>query len=182
MTFLTYRRLMRMRKLSFTALLLFVAFLLHAQAAKDTLYGFQQRIIPGAKAAGDIDETGKLVKKETAPAYHYSIYLATHVEAPLQPVQLWINGQAFSFTAERVNEMPVRQTNLDASASDTLLIPETGTTVYQLTPMPLVADKSSRKLRAKAKENTVVVCYKTGKKARYEVLKKFSDLGALSLQ
>jgi hypothetical protein len=43
---------------------------------KDTLYGFQQRIIPGARAAGDIDETGKLVKKETTPSYHYSIYLA----------------------------------------------------------------------------------------------------------
>jgi hypothetical protein len=183
MTFLLNRRLMVMKRTFFSTVLLLTGFLLHAQREKDTLYGFQHRIIPGARAAGDIDETGKLVKKETTPSYHYSIYLATTADTPLQPVQLWINGQAFSFNAERVNDIPVRQSNLIAPANaDTVLIPKTGATVYQLTPMPLAADKSSRKMRTKAKENAVVVCYKNGTKWRYAVLKKFTDLGALSLQ
>jgi hypothetical protein len=166
----------------FTASLLFVTVLLHAQAAKDTLYGFQQRIIPGAKAAGDIDENGKLIKKDTSPAYQYSLYLATDSKARFQPIQIWINGIAFSAEATPV-QTPVTEINPNLTGSTgTVLIPQTAATVYKLTPTPLAADKSSRKLRTKAKENAVVVCYKTGKKARYAVLKQFTDLGTLSLQ
>jgi hypothetical protein len=173
---------MVMKKVLFTASLLFFAILLHAQAGKDTLYAFQQRIIAGAKAAGDIDENGKLLKKEASPAYQYTLYLVTTSKAPFQPIQIWINGVAFSAEATPV-QTPVTETNPNLSGSTgTVLIPQTAATVYKLTPTPLAADKSSRKLRAKAKENAVVVCYKTGKKARYVVLKKFTDLGALSLQ
>jgi hypothetical protein len=181
MTFPAQRRLMDMKKMLITATFLFIAFLLHAQREKDTLYGFQQRIIPGTKAAGDIDETGKLIKKETDPVYQYTIYLATHAKTPLQPIQIWINGKALSFSAEQVNEMQVQQGNLNSNTAETILNLKTGAHVYKLTPIPLVADKSSRKLRAKAKEAALVVCYKTGKKARYAVLEKFTDLGALSM-
>jgi hypothetical protein len=182
MTLCTHRRLMVMKKMLFTASLLFVTVLVHAQAEKETLYGFQQRIIPGAKAAGDIDETGRLIKKDASPAYHHTLYLATASTAPFQPIQIWINGVAFSAKAAPV-QTPVTEINTNLSGSDgTVLIPKTAATIYKLTPTPLTTDKSSRKLRAKAKENAVVVCYKTGKKSRYAVLKKFTDLGALSLQ
>lgn len=167
----------------FITMCLVSAFLLRTYAQKDKIYGFQQQVIAGAKSAGDIDENGRLIKKKTKDANRYLIYLTTSSKTKIYPVQLWINGEAFSVDMQEVINLPVVQpdTNTPADKAKTL-VPQTGAKVYQLTPVPLMVDKSNGKAKALALSNAVVVLYKTAGKQQYGLLKKFTRLDPVSLQ
>lgn len=172
-----------MKKFYLAFLFSFAVFMIHAQPAKDKIYGFQQRVSPGAKAAGDIDENGRLIKKKSREVFHYTIYLTTVSKARIYPVQMWINGEAFSVKSKAVAQLPAVQTNIDAPAAKVKpLIPETAGEIIKLTPMPLTVDKGSVKAKALARQNAVLVLYKKEGKLHYGVLKKFTGLAPLSLQ
>jgi len=166
-----------------TTLFVIMAFLLQAQPGKDTLYGFQQHVSPGIKSAGDIDENGKLLKKESPDMKHYTIYLSTASKARVYPIQLWINGRAFSVEVDTLAHPPYVYTNTDAPATKSKpLFPKTSGTIYKLNPIPLIADKSSSKAKALVKANAVVFYYIRSGIKHYGVLKKFTELEPVSLQ
>lgn len=172
-----------MKKNLFTVLLLCMAFLLRAQPATDKIYGFRQRVIPGNKSVGDIDETGKLLKKKTPDVFQYAIYLTSASKAKIYPVQMWINGEALSVEAETKTAMQLMQETANMHNDKTnKIIRITDGTIWKLTPVPLITDKSVRRAKTLANENAVVVLYKSGGKLRYGVLKKFTDLDPVSLQ
>ncbi len=159
------------------------ALLLKAQTSKDTLYGFQQHISSGTKKVGDIDENGNLIKQKTPEVSHYSIYLATASKTRIYPIQMWINGEAFSVKIETIEQPPVEYSNINAPAAKVKpLFPEPTGTIYKLTPTPLVANKGEDKGNALAQENAVVLYYTKSGKKYYEILKKFTKLEPVSLQ
>jgi hypothetical protein len=172
-----------MKKRNLFALLLVLnVFLTQAQSSGATLYGFRQRSTGGAQRTGSIDENGKTVTIKPTEVFQYNIYVSTKSKTRIYPVQLWINGEAFSVKGEPFNNNPVVPANGDAPASRLKpLIPETAGKVWKLKPLPLVADKSGGRAKALAINNDVVVLYKMGGKLRYAVLKKFTELDPVSL-
>ena len=150
----------------------------------EMLYGFHQSVSPGAKKSADIDASGRIVKNQTSDVSHYIIYLATFSKMPIYPIQLWINGEAFSVKIEAVEQVPVIQTHSDTAGGKRkpLLTLKAGQQLFQLTPVPLIADKSSGKAKALASKNAAVLYYKKAGKFQYRVLKKFTELAAPALQ
>jgi hypothetical protein len=168
--------------------LFFISFLfatvwLHAQPSQEKLYGFQQRVTGGMKKAGDFDENGHFTKKETPDVFQYLIYLTSTSKATIHPVQLWVNGKAFSVNTTVVEQTPVIKTNPNLPQSPgTILVPKTAGTVLQLMPEPLIAGKTTTAANARSTKNAVVLLYTKGGKQQYAVLKKFSELPTVSLQ
>lgn len=172
-----------MKRILFTALFFYTALFIQAQPAKDTLYGFQQRVIPGAKAAGVIDENGKFIKKQTPDLLHQDLYLVTASKTKVYPVQLWINGAAFSVEIKQIQKTPILLYNENLSNSKSnVLVPKTTGYVFKLTPVPLVADKNGGPGKALMQSNVVVLYYKKNGRLQYAVLKKFTNLSSVSLQ
>ena len=154
-----------------------------AQPAQDILYGFQQHISPGIKKAGDIDENGNFTKQKSTPLSHYTIYLAAASKTRIYPIQLWINGEAFSVEMEVLAHPPAAPSNINAPGHRVQrLFPETAGTIYRLNPIPLIADKSNRKAKDLALANAAVLYYIKEGKTQYGVLKKFTELEPVSLQ
>jgi hypothetical protein len=166
-----------------TAVLFFTAVWLYAQPAPDTLYAYRQRVSPGTQKIGDLDENGKLIKKEAKPVFHYAIYLISSSKTPVYPVQLWINGEAAAVEVKTLASPPIMYTNVDAPTAvpKPLFAPPNGT-IFQLTPTPLTTDKDKGEAKTLAKNNAVVLLYKKEGKLQYGVLRKFTDLPAVSLQ
>jgi hypothetical protein len=166
----------------FFTLLLFFAAAVQAQSSGEKLYGFQQRVIPGAQQAGDYDKDGHFIKKEAPEVFKYLIYMTTSSKQKIYPVQLWINGKAFSIKMDSV-QTPVVQhdSNLPNSEGKVLVLKTTGV-VLQLIPVPLVADKGNTTLKQLSTKNAVVFYYKKAGKGYHGVLKKLSELSPQSLQ
>lgn len=171
-----------MKQSIFMLLFLGTALFLQAQKAKPELYGYRQRITGGAKKVGEIDETGKLIKKKTRDVFHYAIYVATASKARIYPVQLWINGEAFSVEMERVMQTPVTQEAVNLlNGNAKILVPEAAGSVYKLNTVPLISDKGDNRAYTLAKTHAVLFLYKTAGKLQYGVLKKFTDLEPVSM-
>lgn len=172
-----------MKRILFTATVFVVAFSGHAQSTSDKLYGFRQQVSPGITKAADIDESGRVTKRKTATSVQHAIFFTTASKTRIYPVQVWLNGEAFSVKAETLEHPPVTYSNSDAVITKPkLLFPQSAGTIYRLTPMPLLADKSNGKGKALAQANAVVLLYKKSGKMQYGVLKKFTDLEPASLQ
>ena len=172
-----------MKKLVFTTTFFFAALLLHAQPTAVRLYGYRQRVHPGIKKAGDFDTSGNFIKKEPAPVFQYLIFLITTSKAPIQPTQLWLNGEAFAVETKIMEHPPMRQGNSDAPAPTFKpLFAQPAGTIYKLTPVPLTAGNSTPKGRKLAHENAVVVLYEKEGRLQYGVLKKLIDIESALLQ
>ena len=172
-----------MKRAFFSILFVAPVLLMQAQPAQDILYGFQQHISPGIKKAGDIDENGHFTKQKSTPLSHYTIYLAAASKTRIYPIQLWINGEAFSVEMEVLAHPPAAPSNINAPGHQAKpLFPETTGTIYRLNPIPLIADKSNRKAKDLALANAAVLYYKKEGKMQYGVLKKFTELEPVSLQ
>lgn len=166
-------------------ILVFMLMISVAQAQSDTatVYAFRQRTTGGMQKQGDIDESGKIIKRTPKQVFKHTIYLASASKARIYPVQIWINGKAFSVKSEPVKNNPVVPANMDAPVTKLkTLLPTTAGTVLKLTPLPLAADKSGAHAKALAVDNDVVVLYKLSGKLRYGVWKKFVELDPVALQ
>jgi hypothetical protein len=173
---------MKQQTFLFTLLLL-AAFGAQAQSNAITIYGFKQLTSGGMQKRGDIDETGRLIKQEPAPALHYAIYLANSSGNNVYPVQLWIQGKAYAVKVKPFQNNLVVPANTDAPVAKLkTLLPETGGTIYRLMPAPLAVDKSNDRASALAAQNDVVVLYRWKGKLEYGVLKKFVDAEPVILQ
>lgn len=167
----------------FTLAFIATAFLIQAQEDGITIYGFRQQSTGGMQKRGDIDETGKLVKKEPAQIFKNLIYLASASKARIYPVQMWIKGEAFSVNANVVTSEQLLKEDANRHAGKIkAVVYKAGQTIWKLTPKPLVIDKSGGRAKALAIANDVVVLYKMSGKLRYGVLKKFTDLDPVALQ
>lgn len=165
------------------ALLLPGTLFVQAQTGKDTLYAFRQRISPGIKKAGDIDENGKLIKKTSPDAIRYTIYLSSPSKVRIYPILLWINEEGYTAEADTILHPPELPNNILAPAAKTrYLFPETTGILYRLTPKQLVYNKNAGKGRSLAARNAVVLYYKKAGTMHYEVLKKLTDIEAAALQ
>ncbi len=155
-----------------------------AQAAGDSLYGYSQVVIPGAGAARDLDASGNLVKKTADPTYRYFIYLTTDAGTPINPVEVWIKGKAYSARAEAITETPVVHTSrlMPQHPQKQVLVPKTTQNVVALIPIPLQAEKSSAKAKDLAQQNELVVVYKQAGRLHYGVLKELRALPAQPMQ
>jgi len=164
-------------------LFVFTILLMQGQPAKDILYGFQQHISPGIKKAGEIDENGNFKRQKSTPLSNYTIYLSVASKTRIYPIQLWINGEAFSVEMEELANPPAALSTINAPGHKAKpLFPETTGTIYRLNPIPLIADKSNRKATDLASKNAAVLYYKKEGKMHYAVLKKFTDLESVPLQ
>jgi len=173
-----------MKKLYLTLAFFVAAFLLHAQGSLERLYGFHQSVSPGAKRMADIDASGRIVKNEAPDLSHYFLLLTTPSRLRIYPIQLWINGVAYSVKIESVEKVPIFNNNGDTSSGmkKLPLTLKTGEKLFQLTPVPLIADKGSAKAKALTAKNAVVFYYKKAGTFHYEVLKKFTELTAPTVQ
>lgn len=171
-----------MKPLVFTVFL-FTTVCGHAQPLQEKLYGFQQQVTGGMKKAGDFDENGHFNKKKTPDVFQYLIYLTSISKALIQPVQLWINGEAFSVKTDTVEQTPVMHTDPNLPQSEGIvLVPKIKGVVLQLTPGWQITSKKKNEALVKSRQNAVVLLYtKTGKQ-HYVVLKKFTALPVVSLQ
>lgn len=132
---------------------------------------------------GDITENGKVTKIDQTQVFQYAIYLTSASKKHIYPIQLWINGNAFSVKAELITKLLRMPTNSDASAEKIKpLIPKNAGNVWKLTPTSLIADKSNVRTKTLAMENAVIVQYKVDGKTHYGVLKKFTDVDDALLQ
>jgi len=160
-----------------------------AFAQGDKLYGYRQAVIPGAAAANKrvIDDAGNVVTErrteDTRNTYH--IYLATTAKTRVYPIEVWINGEAFSARPENGAKTPVEVPSgpgVMGRASNSTLVPKTTQKVTRLIPIPLVADKTSQKAAALAKQAELVVVYKQGGKTYYKTIKTLEALPPVALQ
>jgi hypothetical protein len=175
-----FMRPVSMKTMIVTALLFFMVMWLHAQPETDTLFAYRQRVTPGTQKIGDMDENGKLIKKEAKPVFHYTICFIAPSKTPIYPVQLWVNGKAAAVEATTLENPPTVYTNVDAPRP---LFAQPVGTIYKLTPAPLAVDKDIAGTgKTLAVNNAVVLLYKKDGKLQYEVLKKFTDQPAVSLQ
>ncbi len=162
---------------------LFMLPVLYAQKHTAVIYGFRQQSTGGMQKRGDIDESGRLLKKEPPKVFKYAIYLTTKYTQTLHPVQIWIKGKAFSVRAEA--KTAAEFLNEDAgrySKKTNPAIYETAGAIWKLNKTQPTKNNGSNRAKALAAANDVVVLYRMGGKLHYGVLKKFTDLEPALLQ
>lgn len=140
------------------------------------VYGYKQRVMPGMVR---VDINGNEVKRQ--PQYNYFIYLVstTHVA----PIEIWINGEAYSSITNKVLTTPVEYTNpTSADNKPKILVPETKRYVLQLSPSLNKVTKPSKKGKTLSKKNELVIIYKGNGKLYYKVITDLSELEPVRMQ
>lgn len=126
-----------------------------------------------------VDENGREVPRK--PQYNYFIYLAS--ASKITPVELWINGQAYSVTVNNVFTTPVEYTNPTSGDNKSkLLVPKTNRRVLQLGPSVNKIQTPSQKGKTLSAKNELIVIYKANGKLYYKALSKMNELQAVNMQ
>lgn len=143
------------------------------------IYGYKQPVVGGV-AQRTISENGKSNEAAVKPRFNYRIYTAS--SSNITPVELWINGKAFSVSQSLV-ESPViyTSTNNPANPVSVILVPKTNKKVLQL---GLEEPKRSASAKAKtwAKTNELVLIYKVNGRTFYQVMKRLEVMEIAFLQ
>jgi hypothetical protein len=140
------------------------------------IYGYKQKVTPGTIR---VDENGNPAPRKTI--YNYNIYLASTTK--VIPTEIWLNGEAFSVTANEVKETPVEHRNT-ASATDKskILVPKTSRRVLQLIPSLNKIQKPTKKGKALSVKNELVLIYKGGSKLYFKTIAELAQLESISMQ
>jgi len=140
------------------------------------VYGYKQRIIPGMVR---VDKNGREVHRETR--YNYFIYLASTTK--VAPVEIWINGEAYSPIVNNVATTPVEYTNpTSGDTTPQILVPKTTRKVLQVSPSPNKIQKPTTKGKTLSAKNELVIIYKGNSKLYYKTLSQLKNLEPLSMQ
>lgn len=173
-------------KLVFGTMLIVMAGMAKAQVNSNVkLYGYIQPVLPGIIAKGDIDESGRLIKKKSDGVMNnYRIYITAPNSYRLYPIAIWINGSPYAARAEVITNTPVVAINntIPSHPQTTTLVPQTNQKVWQITPLPSIESKLAAKAKAMAQSNELVVSYKLNGKYYYAALEKLSLLASEARQ
>lgn len=143
------------------------------------LYGYIQPVLPGITAKGDIDENGRMIKKNTGGVMNnYRIYITAPSNFRIYPIAIWIKSTPYSAKSEVITNTPVVLTNhtIPSHPQTTTLVPKTTQKVWQITPLPPIESKLSAKAKVMAQTNELVVSYKLNGKYYYAALEKLTEL------
>jgi hypothetical protein len=138
------------------------------------IYGYKQKIIPGTIR---VDENGRQVQRK--PQYNYFIYLAS--ASKVTPVEIWINGEAYTPIVNNVSTTPVEY-NHPNGGKPKILVPKTSRTVLQLSPSLNKIQEPSQKGKKLSKKNELVIIYKGSGKLYYKTVSKLEQLDNLAMQ
>lgn len=159
----------------FIAVFLFVSSFAQTEGASK-IYGYKQKVKPGTIR---VDGNGKSVQKK--PQYNYFIYLASTTK--VVPVEIWINGEAYSVTVNSVSSTPVEYTNPTSGENKPLvLVPKTTRQILQLGPSLNKIEKPTQKGKILSAKNELVVIYKGSGKLYYKSLSKLKEMDSVDMQ
>jgi hypothetical protein len=140
------------------------------------VYGYKQRVMPGMVR---VDINGNEMKRQ--PQYNYFIYLASTTQ--VTPVEIWINGEAYSPITNKVLTTPVEYTNPTSGENKPkILVPQTDRFVLQLSTSLNKVKKPSKKGKTLSKNNELVIIYKGNGKLFYRAIADLSELDSVHMQ
>lgn len=120
------------------------------------LYGYFRESVPGIIARGNAED-GTPIK--TRSSVEYFLYLVSPSAAAVVPVEVWIDGNPYSLTTEKVSRTPVLSPK-DKTGKSTTLVPRTTLSVRKLKTRDYIPGKVFSRAKAKAAANQLVVVYK----------------------
>jgi len=166
-----------MKQFYFLLVAITFSFLSFAQTeGASKIYGYKQRVMPGTVR---VDENGREQRRQ--PQYNYFIYLASTTK--VSPIEIWINGEAYSVIVATKSATPVKYTH--PNSGDTIpkiLVPKTTRRVLQLGPSSGKIQKPTLKGKTLASKNELVVIYKGNGKMYYKTISKLDELEPLAMQ
>jgi hypothetical protein len=143
------------------------------------IYGYKQKVQPGTVR---VDDNGREVKRPTQ--YNYFIYLASNIQ--VRPVEIWINGVAYSPIINKVSTTPVEYTNPTSGENKSrVLVPRTKQSVLQLSPSLIKIVNPSQKGKTLSAKNELVVIYGGSSKIYkpyYKIISKLDELDPINMQ
>ena len=128
------------------------------------LISLQSLAQSGIKAMGFVQEEAPgMVPRETGepkskPHQEHYIFLSIPKGKTVQPVEIWIRGEAYSLRREIVK--PPVFAPKGALGKPQLMVSQTGNLIMKLTPLPYAKGKIFTRAREKAKANELVVVYR----------------------
>ena len=112
---------------------------------------------------------------------YYFIYLAS--SGKVTPVEIWINGEAYSPIVNEVSATPVEYTNpTSGDQKPKVLVSRTNRTVLQLSPSLNKIPKPAQKGRSLSSKNELVVIYKANGKLYYKAMARLNGLDPVQMQ
>ena len=141
------------------------------------VFGYEQESSRGTVSANVKDEKGNPLKK-AATQKNYFIYLSLKQKYIVTPLQVFIDGKAFSADANIIETTPVEyiNNNMRSHPEKITLVPKTDDKIIQLKIADTVLVKKTSALQKLTNKNEVVVSYTWKQKKYFAVLKKLKKL------
>lgn len=154
-----------------------------AQTSEIKLYGFKQLVAGGAHSSYKTDEQGKKVELRTNRYKNFFIFLAYPPHLKIYPMEIWVNGEAYSIKEESV-KTPVELTydNGLSSPETIALVPQTSDTVTSIILLDKLPSKTAAIKKSLAETNELVIIYKLNGKLYSQTLKRIKGLRAGVMQ
>ena len=153
-----------------TKILLSLAVVISLQSLAQSgikLMGFVQEEAPGMVPR----KTGTAKPK---PHLQYYIFLSIPKGTTVEPVEIWIRGEAYSLSREIVK--PPVFAPKGALGKPQLMVAENRDVIMKLTPLPYIKGKIFTRAREKSKANELVVVYRLNNIYHSATLKEFTRL------
>jgi hypothetical protein len=146
------------------------------------LYGFKQAVLPGMIPGDIITEDGRTIEQPFKPKFNFFIYTASN--ARIYPMEVWLNGTAYSIQTEVVTSTPIEYVNPTSlpEGKKTVLVPKTSKKVLKLTIAPPVEKTEHTKAKSLSKANELVLVYKQNGKFYYSALKSLKEIEPVAMQ
>jgi hypothetical protein len=167
--------------------LIFILFLFSrfcfAQLGEIKLYGFKQLVATGTHSPYETDEQGKKLELKTDLYKNFFIFISYPPELKIDPLDVWMNGEAYSIKEETV-KTPVEITydNGISSPETIALIPQTSDTVTRIILSDKLPSKTSAIKKSLGETNDLVIIYKLNGKLYSQTLKRIKALRNAILQ
>jgi len=141
------------------------------------IFGFEQENSRGTIATDVKDENGNRQKKAVAQK-NYFIYLSFKQKYSITPLQVFINGNAFSTRTVVVETTPVEyhNNNIPSKLEKITLVPKTNDKVIELKIVDSIQVKKTSALQKLTNKNEVVVSYTWKQKKYFVILQKLKKL------
>lgn len=142
------------------------------------IYVYKQKVKPGTVR---VDESGREVQRKSQ--YNYFIYLASTTS--VKPIEIWINGEAYVPTVNKVAVTPVKYTTAFDRNQSKILVPKIKKNVLQLSPSLNKISKPSLKGKTLSEKNELAIIYQgSGKidKPYYKAVSKLTELDPVDMQ
>lgn len=170
-----------MKSILLLLFIILVATSLSSSAQNVKLYGYVQKVTPGASAAVELDENGARRKITGKTLENYFMYLAGPSNSRVYLVEGWVKGERIGLKGNIV-KTPVTITASPETGESVEVVPKSTETVWQLSGTTATAGKTFEKAKQLAQSNEMVVVYRLNGQFRYATLKSFTQLETAHLQ